>query len=164
MKLNRYETELIAMSNKIISTLIKKGVNPEDAKDIIQDSLLKLLELNGSISFDSIQAWLYRVSFNQYYTDYNRYRTLNDIKEKYLKPELLQVQKEEFDEGNLYQALLSLDEESFNLILLKYIEKLSYKELSIIFNKSEEVLKTECYRIRKKLKKRLLEMEKDDER
>ena len=89
---------------------------------------------------------------------------MNSIKEKYLIPELKQIEKEAFDETYLLQALLDLKEEEFNIVLLKYIEKLSYKELSIIFNRSEDVLKTETYRIRKKLKKKIKELENYDDR
>lgn len=60
--------------------------------------------------------------------------------------------------------MLDLKEEEFNIVLLKYVEKLSYKELSIIFNRSEDVLKTETYRIRKKLKKKIKELENYDDR
>lgn len=88
MKWYGYEKELVHISNQIIATLIKKGVQPEDAKDIVQSSLLKLFEFNHDISFDSLKSWLYRVSFNQFYTEYNRYKLMNSIKEKYLIPEL----------------------------------------------------------------------------
>ena len=164
MKWHGYEKELVHISNQIIKKKIKKGVQPEDAKDIVQSSLLKLFEFNHDISFDSLKSWLYRVSFNQFYTEYNRYKLMNSIKEKYLIPELKQIEKEAFDETYLLQALLDLKEEEFNIVLLKYIEKLSYKELSIIFNRSEDVLKTETYRIRKKLKKKIKELENYDDR
>ena len=163
MKLDYYENELLEISNKVIATMIKKGVMVEDAKDIVQSSILKLLEFNGSIPFDSLQAWLYRVSFNHYYTEYNRYQKLKEIEEIYLKPKLFEIEETEFDESFLLEALLRLKETEFNLILLKYIEKLSYKELSIIFDKSEEVLKTESYRIRKTLKKIIQELKENDE-
>lgn len=163
MKWNAHEKELVSISNKIIATLIKKGVNGEDAKDIVQTSLLKLFELQDSISLDSIQGWLYRVSFNQFYTAYNRDNKFNELKEKYLIPELKQLEKDEFDEEYLFKALISLEEEEFNLILLKYIENLSYKELEIIFNQPDETLKKRAQRIRKKLKMIIKEMEKHDD-
>ena len=49
MKWHGYEKELVHISNQIIATLIKKGVQPEDAKDIVQSSLLKLFEFNHCI-------------------------------------------------------------------------------------------------------------------
>lgn len=164
MNLRPFEDELLRICNKIILTLIKKGVNREDAKDIVQTSVVKLLEANLSIHADSLQAWLYRVSFNQYYSQYQRGKTFNRLLEQYIVPRLFMPTEADFDSANLYQALATLEETELNLVLLKYVENMSYRELAIVFGKSEETLKTESYRIRKKLQQKIKEMDANDGR
>lgn len=56
---------------------------------------------------------------------------------------------------------MKLSEREVNLLLMKYEQNFSIREIAFILERPAESLKTELYRARKKLKKHYLEKEAD---
>lgn len=158
MKLNQYEQYLFDLTNEIIKFLVKNGSSIEDAQDIVQESVVKLLEFDNIIPPEKIRGWLYKVSLNNFYNLYKRKKAYQDIINRYFYTDFdIEIIDEDF--STLYASLEELSNKEINLLLMKYEQKLSFKEIGFILNRPEESLKTELYRARKKLKEIYLKKE-----
>ncbi|WP_246943499.1 RNA polymerase sigma factor [Bacillus pinisoli] len=148
--------EIKRLSNEIYHKLCSMGANPEDAKDIVQESLYRgFLNMDG-INAKAFKSWLYKVAINQYYDLYrkNTSRTMIEYEETLLEVEgnhvedtvMKQEAKEEFD-----QVLHHLKPLERQLIKMKYEDEYSYREISEQLQLKESNVKTYLYRARKKL-------------
>ncbi len=126
--------------------------NREDAKDITQDSFLKVLEnidrfRNGS----KFSTWLYRIVYNQSIgfvkrgnrTNMVDYSGLVDISEK--------NDNQEDEIQDLYKAINLLEDTDRNIIMLFYLAEKSIKEIAQITGLSIGNIKVILHRARKKL-------------
>ncbi|WP_078554340.1 RNA polymerase sigma factor [Bacillus alkalicellulosilyticus] len=148
--------EIARLTNDIYQKLCSMGANPEDAKEIVQETLYRgFLNIDG-INSNAFKSWLYKVSINQYYDlcrKSNRHRIIeledylliseeNQVEDTLIKQET----KEEYE--RVLHKLKPLDRE---LIKMKYEDEFSYKEISEYLNLKESNVKTYLYRARKKL-------------
>lgn len=151
MNLTNYEKEVMAILNELIGYLIKNGCGEQDAKDIAQDTIVKILEIEDVLPYNKIRPWIFRVGINLYYNLYNRKKRYQEIlHQQYYSPEWLELK---VDYTELHEALEKLELKEVILLLLKYEEGLSFDEIGFILNRPKESLKTELYRIRKKLRR-----------
>jgi len=144
--IKKYRERLINISAKIV-------FNYEEAKDIVQESLLNLYKNKDLFLYkSSIYTYLYRIVIN---------KSIDFLKKKNnkIKKEMLYIQKKQKEEIEIELKLMV--EESLKklpekyripLILLEY-EKLTYKEIANILNSSIENVKIIILRARKKLLK-----------
>ena len=160
MKLNHYEQYLFEVSNEIIKFLVKNGSSIEDSQDIVQEAIIKLLEIDNVIPPEKIRSWLYKVALNSFYNLYKREKRYDEIIERYFHTDF-DITIVEADYSTLYASLEELSSKEVNLLLMKYEQKLTFKEIGFILNRPEESLKTELYRARKKLK--AIYLKKEDE-
>ncbi|MEG0285937.1 MULTISPECIES: sigma-70 family RNA polymerase sigma factor [Vagococcus] len=160
MKLNHYEQYLFELSNEIIKFLVKNGSSIEDSQDIVQEAIIKLLEIDNVIPSEKIRSWLYKVALNSFYNLYKRKKRYDEIIERYFHTDF-DITIVEADYSILYASLEELSSKEVNLLLMKYEQKLSFKEIGFILNRPEESLRTELYRARKKLK--AIYLKKEDE-
>lgn len=150
MDIGQYEQQLITIAKELIAYLIKAGASKEDAQDISQEAFVKLLETELVLSPDKLRAWMYRVAITRYYNLYKR-------KKRYLEliPEI--ISKSQWSDiilpdSGLITALGKLELEESLLILMRYEQELSVRQISVILEISESVVKTRLFRIRGKLK------------
>ncbi|MGM0877944.1 MAG: RNA polymerase sigma factor [Bacillota bacterium] len=147
--------EITRLSNEIYKKLCSMGANPEDAKEIVQESLYRgFLNIEG-INSKAFKSWLYKVSINQYYDlcRKNNRRSIIEFEDNHLMEEnhventvINQETKEEYE-----QVLHKLKPIERKLIKMKYEDEFSYKEISEHLNLKESNVKTYLYRARKKL-------------
>ncbi|MFJ7933812.1 RNA polymerase sigma factor [Sporosarcina sp. NPDC096371] len=147
--------EITQLSNEIVYKLCAMGANPQDARDIVQESLYRGFLNIDAIPAHAFRAWLYKVAINQYY-DLCRKRTRhptieldddhlidkNDVENAVIEQET----KAEYD-----RALQKLNAVEQQLVKMKYEEGYSYKEMSGLLDIKENTIKTYLYRARKKL-------------
>lgn len=150
--------EITRLSNDIYQKLCSMGANPEDAKEIVQESLFRgFLNIDG-INSKAFKSWLYKVSINQYYDlcrKSNR-RSIIEFEDYLLESEgnhvedtlIKQETKDEYE-----QILHKLKPLERKLLKMKYEDEFSYKEISEHLNLKENNVKTYLYRARKKLSK-----------
>lgn len=150
MDIGQYEQRLITIAKELIAYLIKAGASKEDAQDISQEAFVKLLETELVLSPDKLRAWMYRVAITRYYNLYKR-------KKRYLEliPEI--ISKSQWSDiilpdSGLITALGKLELEESLLILMRYEQELSVRQISVILEISESAVKTRLFRIRGKLK------------
>ncbi|MBN1462724.1 MAG: sigma-70 family RNA polymerase sigma factor [Paludibacteraceae bacterium] len=117
----------------------------EKAKDLVHDLFLKLIE--APRSFDSQQhfkAWLYSVAHNMCKNEYRHY----EVTEKYVEHVKASFSEiDVLDENDLYlaESIKQLDEEKRNLIVLRYHEALSVKEIALILDCKEGTIKSRLF-------------------
>jgi RNA polymerase sigma factor (sigma-70 family) len=168
----------IAGDSEALSLLINKYKNiaynlatsivkdKESAKDITQDSFLKVLENISRFKNESkFSTWLYRIVYNEslQYLKKIQKGSISDIESVKIKnysDEILNTE-DRYQNLDLYQAIEKLDENERNIILLFYLAEKSLREINIITGLSIPNIKVILHRSRKKLYENLkLEYEK----
>ena len=151
--------EITRLTNDIYQKLCSMGANPEDAKEIVQESLYRgFLNIDG-INPKAFKSWLYTVSINQYYDlcrknnrrsiiEFEDYHLLESEENQVENTVIKQETKEEYE-----QVLHKLKPLERKLIEMKYEDEFSYKEISEHLNLKESNVKTYLYRARKKFSK-----------
>ncbi|MGD6779804.1 MULTISPECIES: RNA polymerase sigma factor [Bacillaceae] len=150
--------EITKLSNDIYQKLCSMGANPEDAKEIVQESLYRaFLNIDG-INSKAFKSWLFKVAINQYYDLYRRKSksTLIEFEDYLLESEESLVEEiliKKEKKAEYEQVLLQLKPLERKLIKMKYEGGFTYKEISEHLNVKESNVKTYLYRARKKLTK-----------
>lgn len=106
----------------------------------------------------SFGSWLYRIALSECGNYYRRSGKI--IKVSIDSDQLLELQSE-LDEpvydkheiNRLLNAMQTLDEQEMQLLLLRYVEKIPYSDMSSILNCSENALRVKLHRIIEKLKR-----------
>lgn len=159
LKLDAYEKQLLEIINELIGYLIKMGANNQDAQDIAQDTIIKILEIEAILPAKMIRPWIFRVGINLYFNLFNRKKKYQEILNLHILPTHFATKETDYEP--LYHALNQLDQKSANLLLMKYEQNLRIEEMAFILNRPKESLKTELYRARKKLQTIMNEEEND---
>lgn len=124
------------------------------AEDLTQETFYKAIKNISQFKNDSkIYVWLCSIAKNLYYDHCrknNKYITLNI-------DDILNIEASEFTNDILAKQILSenmqiLSDEAKKVIYLRLIGNLSFKEISIILNKSEVWARVTFYRGKEKIK------------
>jgi len=152
------EKLLLAEIKIVFKYLIKIGSSKEDAEDITQDTLYKIIKNIDAIPEDKIRPWLFKVSINSYYNLYNRRKKQdNNALEEIDSIRLLSENVEETiltkESKKKVHGVLNLLKPSYkDLLILKYLMDFSYKDIGDILELSEYQVKTYLYRARNKFR------------
>ena len=158
----------IAGDSEALSLLINKYKNiaynlaisiikdKESAKDITQDSFLKVLENISRFNNESkFSTWLYRIVYNESLQYIKKNQKASIIDSEFAKienyPEEIFTSEDRYLDLNLYQAIEKLDENERNIILLFYLADKSLREINAITGLSIPNIKVILHRSRKKL-------------
>ena len=128
--------------------------NKEDAKDITQDSFLKVLENIRSFRSDAkFSTWLYRIVYNQSIGFVNKTKQLDSIDQESSiiveYPEIIENREERYQD--LHHAIDHLEETERNIILLFYLAEKSIKQIEQITDLQSSNIKVILHRARKKI-------------
>lgn len=132
--------------------------NREDAEDLTEQVFLKAWQhidkYNSKKSFFS--SWLYIIAKNQIIDHYRQNKKnieLDDwLKETHVAPESLNNIEQELLQRKLLEKIKRLPEKQQQIIILKFFEDLSNKEIAQIINKKEGAVRILQYRALKNLK------------
>ncbi|WNS44638.1 sigma-70 family RNA polymerase sigma factor [Paenibacillus sp. MMS20-IR301] len=131
--------------------LRKRGLAREDAEDIVQDTCYKYLLYKDGIGSNQAIGWMFRVATNQFYDlkRLDKRRPTVDVDEVQLVslthlPEIQLLRRETAQ--TIRDTLALLSEQHQELLILKYEMNLTYKDLSALYNKNENTLKTHVTR------------------
>lgn len=129
--------------------------NTEDAKDVFQDTFLRLVKHHKEItSEEHLKAWLIRVANNCSKTTVS---SPWNKRTQGFDPDGNQEPVYEQEENHLLTEVRSLPENYALVLYLFYYEGYSIKEIAGILDKKENSIKTLLDRGRKLLRKRLEE-------
>lgn len=145
--------------------------NKEDAEDISQEALIKVFKNINSFNMQStFKVWLYRIVMNTC-LDHKRKKKLStysidkqsenntgehalEIPDFSSNPDFILQNK--LDKEVLYDSIDTLDDDFKNVIVLRDLHGLSYKEISIVLECNEGTIKSRLNRARKKLKELMI--------
>ncbi|WP_155615001.1 MULTISPECIES: RNA polymerase sigma factor [Paenibacillus] len=139
-------------ATSIFRYLRKMGVSHDDAQDVVQDTLCKVILLLHELDRDRLGPWMFRVAYNQY-IDLVRKRkrraeipieTLEFISKRSLEDEVLNHECKEDIQATMEQ----MNPKYKHMLILKYECDFSYKEMAEVFSTTEEVVKMSLYRAR----------------
>ncbi|WP_020597102.1 RNA polymerase sigma factor [Spirosoma panaciterrae] len=150
--------------DKVYRKCLSFTKDPVRAEDLTHDIFLKLVIKLGSFREQAkFSTWLYSITYN-YCTD--QIRTQNMRKEVYMDDgwERLDVQQEddlgdlaEMEAKQLERALHQLPPEEQSMLLMKYQDDISIRDIANINGLTESAVKMRLKRSRDKLRKHYLE-------
>lgn len=157
--IERYEKKLL---NYIIRI---SGVRREEAEDILQEVFIKIYQnLNDFDTGLKFSSWVYRITHNV---------TISTFRKKQARPQSIFLEEEddfleniaskldlekeidlEFLKENINNILGELRPEYREILILKFLEQKSYKEISDIFKKPMGTIATLISRAKKQFKEK----------
>jgi RNA polymerase sigma-70 factor (ECF subfamily) len=146
MLIDKYKNNAFNLAYSIIK-------EKESAKDITQDSFLKVLEnINRFKNESKFSTWLYRIVYNESLKHVLKTKKVNTT---YIESVKIDSYIDEISTEDkyliLYQAIEKLDNKDRNIIMLFYLAEKSIKDIKIIMGLSTANIKVILYRSRKKL-------------
>lgn len=165
--MSRQEEIYLVLQEKaeiIFKYLIKNGANPRDAEDIIQEALYKFIIYIDSVDPKKAYSWLFRVAINEYYDLCRKqqkevhvpFEGFEFVDDSFLPEDYVQQTEMNKEIHSILNRLPPLHKQ---LLLLKYMLGLSYKEIAEMLDLNPGTLKTYLFRARQSFKK-LYEKEK----
>ena len=146
-------------TNTIYKYLFCITRNHELAEDLTQETLYYAYKYLHTFRGDcKIQSWLRTIARNEWYKYLKKNKSncisLDNIDIEQigynLSPEDELIRKEKIK--NIYNAIFSFDEETSQILLLRLEAHMDYKQIAILFHKSENWAKTKFFRAKQLLK------------
>jgi len=153
------------LSNKLYSAALRLVVNREDAKDIVQEVILKLWEQRTTLEQkESKEAWAMKVVIHQSLDWLKKHKPIYmDLKDEQIQQHFESSEKQLHfkDQLNtihfLVQKMTPMQKTIFEL---REIQGQSYQEIADVLEVDMNVVKVNLHRIRKKLKEHCEALEK----
>jgi RNA polymerase sigma-70 factor (ECF subfamily) len=149
-----------------IFLFVLKRVGDEDpAADVTSQVFLKALTHLKNYTFKGLpfSSWLYRISVNevnQYFRQTKATRTISVESVDLLH--ILEEAETSAGDENIKRMLLALDtlsSDEVQMVEFRYFEKMPFREVAGIYKITENNAKVRMYRILNKIKKRIAELE-----
>ncbi len=142
--------------------------SPDDAEDVLQQSLLKALESFGSLNeHEKFRSWFFKIITRVFYSSVRKHFWKKFVPMDNIKTDIPEIYpRGEFNEDKiiLHKALSELSAKERTAILLFEIADFSIDEITAIQNEnSSSAVKSRLSRARKKLKRRIEELETKNE-
>ncbi|MBO8158951.1 sigma-70 family RNA polymerase sigma factor [Thermosyntropha sp.] len=147
--------------NIIYKYLVKIGCSPADAEDIVQDTFFKAIVHLETVDPDKMASWLFKVALNSYYDLCRKNKKLplaslemesilNNMPAADYLPENYVLDNER--KKQVARVLNDLSPVYKNLLVLKYMVELSYREIAELLDISEQTVRTYLYRAKQRFK------------
>ncbi|MFC1712586.1 RNA polymerase sigma factor [Candidatus Poribacteria bacterium] len=166
-----FEDIVAENESKIFNTIYSFTGNYEDALDLTQEAFISAYRHIDKFRQESnIYTWLYRIAINLCKKHYNRKKRQDSVFTSSLDdPETLQHVEKRVSEYRSATEILELDEEQSMIrreiaclpkkhravIILKYMQDLSYEEVADVLGCGVGTVKSRLSRAKEKLKQRL---------
>ncbi len=135
------------------------SANPETAEDIFQDTWLTVIRRIHTLKkIDAFSTWLYRIARNKVYQQLRRKKMLSKLDENIAVPN--NTENDVFspeDAAKVHRCLKELLPEYREVLMLRFLEQMSYKQISQVINYSLGTVKSRIHYAKLALK---IEMEK----
>lgn len=158
---NKYKSSLYRL-------LLGLGASAHDAQDLAQEAFIKAYQkLPDHNNQSTFAAWLYAIAINRF-KDLKRRKkvslaALPLLVNRTLSPSPEEQYMRKETEIEWHKHLLRLPERYRMVVLLRYVNELSYEEIGDITGLSMHQIKNQLHRSRQKLKKHW-SLEKEDSR
>lgn len=133
------------------------GQKKEDAEDLTADIFLKAWQKLDTFTTGNFQAWLYMIARNSVIDFYREKKARIPLDESVAdgKPSLLEMVSVSLEVDRVKKAMKQLSQEQQEVLLLRFTEDMSHREIAQIVKKSEEAVRALQYRALKELKGKL---------
>ncbi len=138
--------------------ILKNIKDEEKAKDIVQDSFIKMWNKVADISYEKARSYLFTTAYRTMIDQIRREKKQTTLEDSFLKNLTNENQYSDLKEI-LDTALEKLPEIQKSVILLRDYEGYSYEEIGEITNLNESQVKVYIYRARLFLKNYIGELE-----
>jgi len=145
----------------IFNTVYRMIHNFDDAEDIAQRIFIKVFEnLNSYNPKYKFFSWMYRIAMNESINHIKQKKSMAEISDDMVSKE---KKPDELFNGselstNIQRALMDINPDHRQIIILKHFQDCSYKEIAIILKINEKTVKSRLYTARQLLKDMLLKM------
>ncbi|PLR92539.1 RNA polymerase sigma factor [Bacillus sp. T33-2] len=144
--------------NKLYATILRMTKNPQDAQDLVQDAFIKVYHQLGKYDEKgSFSSWIYRVAINHCMDEFRKKRyKMKQIEMSYEKvvnpdhPEVIFLKKEK--QRQLERLIATLPEDERMIILLRFVNELSYNEISELAGVPLSQVRIKLHRAKNKMR------------
>lgn len=167
----QFEAFMLKYQNMVFSTAMRLLANPTEAQDVAQEVFLKAFERFGDLGQSpTAGGWLKTVATNMSLNHLTRYRSRWSFFSELLKggdtedaepiefaaPDSIEQELEQADRHQLVdKALQKLPPAQRVPLVLFHLEGLTYEQIAVKLNISLGKVKTDIFRAREALRKRL---------
>lgn len=154
---NKYRVLVEKHQRAVFNLCYKMLNNYEDAEELTQDIFVRAYEHLSGFRFKyRFFSWIYRIAINRTLAYIKQQRRHTDIENIGYK--LAESSEDENDRSTHLKMAIDLLKENYKtVIILKYYEQLSYKEISIILEIPEKTIRSRLYDARISMKQILEE-------
>lgn len=144
--------------NPLYATILRMTKNPQDAQDFVQEAFIKVYRQLGKYDeTGKFSSWMYRVAINHCMDEFRkkRYKMKQvEINEGHVlnsnHPEVIFLKKEK--SRQLERLIASLPQDERMIILLRYVNELSYSEISELVDIPLSTVRNKLHRAKKKMR------------
>lgn len=144
--------------NQLYATILRMTKHPQDAQDLVQEAFIKVYHQLGKYDGKgSFAGWIHRVAINHCMDEFRKKR----YKMKQVEvsegdalnphhPEVIFLKKEK--NRQLERLIETLPEDERMIILLRYVNELSYSEISELVELPLSNVRNKLHRAKKKMR------------
>lgn len=149
---NLFAEETIRQQENYYRLAYSYAKNPEDALDIVQESIYKALSSLDSLEDPRVmKTWFYRILVNTS-LDFLRKQKKVCVMDEELLESHIPDEEHPYPDIDLRNALTELPPMYRSIIILRYFEDLKIEEVATILNVNTNTIKTRLYTALKKLR------------
>lgn len=167
----RFERDALVFTNQLYAAALRYTKNPEDARDLVQDTYLKAFaSFHQFEEGTNLRAWLYRVLTTTFINSYRKGQRQPQISQAELEDWQLEKAQshtsnlgksaevealEKLPDSDIKRALQEIPEEFRIVVYLADVEGFSYKEIAEIVDVPAGTVMSRLHRGRKQLREKL---------
>lgn len=144
--------------NPLYATILRMTKNPHDAQDLVQESFIKVYQQLGKYEgTGSFSSWMYRVAMNHCMDEFRKKRykmkhvEMDEVTAQNTNhPEVIFLKQEK--SRQLERLIATLPEDERMIILLRYVNELSYNEISELVDAPLSTVRNKLHRAKKKMR------------
>jgi RNA polymerase sigma-70 factor (ECF subfamily) len=142
-------------SKRLYGYFYRLTYNADDANELLSELFLKMYEKIGTCRPETFEAWLFRMASNLF-MDFlrakKRHEKMIDSFQQDYKEESPELKSEGFLTDKLSRALKILEQDTAEIIVMRYYSQLSFQQLADLRNEPINTVLSKVHRGLKKLK------------
>ena len=151
MNIEEYNKAVDMHSDGVYRFILKNIRNDEKAKDIVQDTFVKLWVNAGNVNYQKVKSYIFTAAYHTMIDVIRKEKRIADFES--VKEEKYSHSKQYSDLSDiLNEALSKLNDVQRSVIMLRDYEGYSYQEIGEITGLSESQVKVYIFRARVTLK------------